>query len=98
MGDSRHAGLAGSLREELRPVFSLRMVATAWLPCLAITVLHYRTGAHHAWGHDILRRLYYLPILFAAFSGGARGAVAVSVFASLIYLPHAFTRLLVQDP
>jgi len=74
------------------------MLATAWLPCLAITALHYRTGAHHAWGHDILRRLYYLPILFAAFSGGARGGVAVSVFASLVYFPHAFTRLLVQDP
>jgi signal transduction histidine kinase len=90
--------LVDSLREDLRPVFSLRMVVAAWLPCLVITALHYRTGAHHAWGHDILRRLYYLPILFAAFSGGARGGVAVSVFASLVYLPHAFTRLLVQDP
>jgi len=63
-----------------------------------ITVLHYRTGAHHAWGHDVLRRLYYLPILFAAFAGGLRGGVTVSVFASLVYLPHAFTSLLVQDP
>ncbi|HEX9192013.1 MAG TPA: ATP-binding protein [Candidatus Deferrimicrobiaceae bacterium] len=90
--------LLDSLREDLRPVFSPRMLAVAWLPCLAITFLHYRTGAHHAWGHDILRRLYYLPILFAAFTGGARGGVAVSVFASLVYLPHAFTRLLVQDP
>jgi len=87
-----------ALREDLRQIFSLRMVVTAWMPCLVITVLHYRTGAHHAWGHDILRRLYYLPILFAAFTGGARGGVAVSVFASLVYLPHAFTRLLVQDP
>lgn len=74
------------------------MVLSAWLPCLAITVLHYRTGAHHAWGHDVLRRLYYLPILFAAFEGGVRGGVTLSVFASLVYLPHAFTRLLVQDP
>jgi signal transduction histidine kinase len=98
MADAPRAGLAGSLRDDLRPIVSVRMVVTAWLPCLAITVLHYRTEAHHAWGHDILRRLYYLPILFAAFSGGARGAVAVSVFASLVYLPHAFTRLLVQDP
>ncbi len=74
------------------------MVLSAWLPCLVITVLHYRTGAHHAWGHDVLRRLYYLPILFAAFEGGVRGGVTLSVFASLVYLPHAFTRLLVQDP
>jgi signal transduction histidine kinase len=98
MPDRSGRNLVDTLREDLRPVFSPRMVVTAWLPCLAITVLHYRTGAHHAWGHDILRRLYYLPILFAAFSGGARGGVAVSVFASLVYLPHAFTRLLVQDP
>ncbi|OIP36482.1 MAG: hypothetical protein AUK27_01640 [Deltaproteobacteria bacterium CG2_30_66_27] len=74
------------------------MVLSAWIPCLVITVLHYRTGSQHPWGHDILRRLYYLPILFAAFSGGLRGGVTVSVFASLVYLPHAFTSLLVQDP
>ncbi|HQU13408.1 MAG TPA: ATP-binding protein [Thermodesulfobacteriota bacterium] len=84
--------------EDLRPVFTRKMVLSAWIPCLVITVLHYRTGAQHPWGHDVLRRLYYLPILFATFSGGMRGGVAVSVFASLVYLPHAFTSLLVQDP
>ncbi|MEW6721503.1 MAG: ATP-binding protein [Thermodesulfobacteriota bacterium] len=84
--------------DELRPLFTRRMLIAAWLPCLAITVLHYRVGPHHAWVHDVLRRLYYLPILFAAFSGGTRGGVAVSVFASLVYLPHAFTRLLGHDP
>jgi len=98
MPDRPDGGLAAAMREDLRQIFSLRMVVAAWLPCLVITVLHYRTGAHHAWGHDILRRLYYLPILFAAFAGGARGGVSVSVFASLVYFPHAFTRLLVQDP
>jgi len=98
MPDRSAGSFAGTLWEDLRPIFSRRMLITAWLPCLVITVLHYRTGAHHAWGHDILRRLYYLPILFAAFSGGARAGVSVSVFASLVYLPHAFTRLLVQDP
>ena len=98
MPDRSQGGFAKNLLEDLRPLFSRRMLLSAWLPCLAITFLHYRTGEHHAWGHDILRRLYYLPILFAAFSGGLRGGVAISVFASLIYLPHAFTRLLVQDP
>jgi len=74
------------------------MVLYAWLPCLAITVFHYRVSAHHAWVHDILRRLYYLPILFAAFSGGLRGGIALSVFASLIYFPHAFISLVARDP
>jgi signal transduction histidine kinase len=98
MPDRPGTGFAKSLREDLRPIFSRRMLLSAWLPCLAITALHYRTGAQHPEVHDVLRRLYYLPILFAAFAGGARGGVALSVFASLVYLPHAFTRLLVQDP
>ena len=98
MPDRTRRGFAQGLLEDLRPIFTTRMILSAWLPCLVITVLHYRTGAHHAWGHDVLRRLYYLPILFAAFAGGLRGGVTVSVFASLVYLPHAFTSLLVQDP
>jgi two-component system, NtrC family, sensor histidine kinase HydH len=98
MADRAGIGFAKGLLTDLRPIFSTRMVLSAWIPCLVITALHYRTGAHHAWGHDILRRLYYLPILFAAFEGGVRGGVTLSVFASLVYLPHAFTSLLVQDP
>jgi len=83
---------------ELRPIFSRKMLLVAWAPCLAITVLHYRIGTEYVWAHDVLRRLYYLPILFAAFAVGIRGGVAVSVFASLIYFPHAFLSLVVRDP
>jgi two-component system sensor histidine kinase HydH len=86
------------LVDDLRPVFSTRMILVAWVPCLLITVLHYRTLAEYAWAHDVLRRLYYLPILFAAFSGGVRGGISVSVFASLIYFPHAFLSLIARDP
>ncbi|MBM2828891.1 MAG: Sensor histidine kinase [Actinobacteria bacterium] len=89
--------IKGVLRD-VRFLFSARMVLTAWLPCLFITVLHYRTPSHHGWVHDVARRLYYLPILFAAFSGGVRGGISVSVFASLIYFPHAFTSLVSRDP
>lgn len=98
MPDRAPGGIAQGVLEDLRPIFTTKMVLSAWIPCLVITVLHYRTGAHYAWGHDVLRRLYYLPILFAAFSGGLRGGVTVSVFASLVYLPHAFTSFLVKDP
>jgi signal transduction histidine kinase len=84
--------------DELRPVFSTRMVLVAWIPCLLITILHYRTLVEYAWAHDVLRRLYYLPILFAAFSGGVRGGISVSVFASFIYFPHAFLSLVARDP
>jgi two-component system sensor histidine kinase HydH len=95
MGERR---LWNGLAEELRPVFSTKMVLVAWIPCLMITVLHYRTQVGHVWVHDVLRRLYYLPILFAAFSGGVRGGISVSVFASLIYFPHAFLSLVARDP
>jgi two-component system sensor histidine kinase HydH len=95
MGEKR---LRNGLADELRPVFSTRMVLVAWVPCLLITILHYRTLVEYAWAHDILRRLYYLPILFAAFSGGVRGGISVSMFASLIYFPHAFLSLVARDP
>jgi len=98
MPEHARGGIARGVLEDLRPIFTTKMVLSAWIPCLVITVLHYRTGAQHPWGHDLLRRLYYLPILFAAFSGGLRGGVTVSVFASLVYLPHAYTSFLVQDP
>ena len=91
-------GVARTLIGDLTPIFTWRMVLMAWLPCLVITVLHYRTAAHHGWVHDVLRRLYYLPILFAAFAGGLRGGIALSVFASLIYFPHAFLSLVARDP
>lgn len=91
-------GMIKGVLRDLRFLFSARMVLTAWLPCLFITVLHYRTPSHHGWVHDVARRLYYLPILFAAFSGGVRGGISVSIFASLIYFPHAFTSLVSRDP
>jgi signal transduction histidine kinase len=98
MAEDARGGVLRSALADLRPVFSWRMLLYAWLPCLAITAFHYRTGAHHAWIHDVLRRLYYLPILFAAFAGGLRGGVALSVFVSLIYFPHAFISLVARDP
>lgn len=98
MPDAGKPTLSASVADDLRAVFAPKVVLAAWIPCLVITILHYRTGAHHGWVHDVLRRLYYLPILFAAFSTGLRGAIALSAFASLIYFPHAFTRLVAQDP
>jgi signal transduction histidine kinase len=69
-----------------------------WLPIVAISVLHYSTGSTHHGLHDVFRRLYYIPIILAAFTFGIRGALAASVAASLIYAPHAFTQLLHHDP
>jgi signal transduction histidine kinase len=98
MAEVRPAMFRQSLLADLRPVFSVRMILTAWVPCLLITILHYKTPARYGWVHDVLRRLYYLPILFAAFSEGVRGGISLSVFASLIYFPHAFLSLVARDP
>lgn len=69
-----------------------------WVPIIVISVAHYSTGAAHHWAHDILRRLYYIPIVVGAFLFGLRGSLAVSVVASLIYSPHAFTHMFEHDP
>jgi len=69
-----------------------------WLPTAAITALHYATGPELHWIHDVLRRLYYLPILLAAFNAGLRGGVIAALLVAAAYAPHAFTHLAHQDP
>jgi signal transduction histidine kinase len=66
------------------------MLIVGWLPVLVIGFFHYATPPDLHWVHDILRRLYYIPILFAAFSRGKRGGLAVACVVTLTYLPHAF--------
>lgn len=73
-----------------RDVFSWRMLAFVWTPILAIGLLHYLTPHEELGIHNILRRLYYLPIVVAAFLSGLRGALLASIVVSLTYLPHAF--------
>lgn len=81
-------------REEQRPrLLSTRMLLLVWLPIVVISVLHYGTDAQHLWVHDVLRRLYYLPIIFAAFLAGLRGGLIAAGLVSLSYLPHAFLHL-----
>lgn len=40
--------------------------------------------------HSIYRRLYYFPIILAAFRGGTRLALGTAMLVVVIYLPHAF--------
>ena len=75
---------------QLRGLASPQMLWLAWLPVALIGVLHYATASEHSWAHDVLRRLYYLPILFAAFNRGALGGLAVALITSASYVPHAF--------
>jgi signal transduction histidine kinase len=74
------------------------MIVAAYLPACLITVLHYVTSAELHWFHDVLRRLYYLPILLAAFACGLRGGLLLAAIVAIAYSPHAFTHLAHQDP
>jgi len=55
---------------------------------ILITGLHYSTTLR-PWGfHDFYRRLYYIPIILAAFKFRLRGGLIVSTLVVLVYAPH----------
>src|SRR5262249_30066192 len=53
-----------------------------------ITLLHYNTSTQYLLLHEIYQRLYYIPIIYAAYSYGLRGGLAASVLSAIIYIPH----------
>ena len=55
---------------------------------LVISVLHYLASTQTILVHEILRRLYYVPIVIAAIRYGIQGGVATSLLATALYLPH----------
>ncbi len=65
-----------------------RAVPTVAVCIVAITSLHYLTGAHFLPYHSIYRSLYYLPIAVAAITWGLRGGLVASLTVSALYLPH----------
>ncbi len=69
------------------------LVRRYWLPALLIalvSILHYNTAIHIHALHGIYRRLYYFPIVIAAFRGGVRGGLMAAVMVVAMYVPHAF--------
>jgi signal transduction histidine kinase len=62
-----------------------------WTTVAAVVVLsvgHYAAPTHDPFWHDLFRRLYYLPIILAAFRYGLGGGLVTSVLVSLLFLPH----------
>src|SRR5512136_1386147 len=55
---------------------------------IGISLLHYLTPLSLPILHDIFQRLYYIPIILAAFWFGFRGGIACAVFVSIAYAPH----------
>lgn len=56
----------------------------------AVTAFHYMTDVHEVAFHNVYRRLYYIPIVLAAFAYGIKGGLGAAVLASVFYIPHAF--------
>jgi signal transduction histidine kinase len=69
-----------------------------WGPILVITAIHFGTDPSQTWVHGILRRVYYLPIIVAAFRERLMGGMAAALVTTAIYLPHAFTTIHHHDP
>ena len=55
---------------------------------IVISGLHYLASTQHILVHEILKRLYYVPIVIAAIGYGAQGGLAISLLSSALYLPH----------
>lgn len=57
---------------------------------VGITLLHYMTPLAKPVLHDIFQRLYYLPIILAAFWFGLKGGIGAALLVSVMYAPHIF--------
>ncbi len=64
------------------------------LPVVAVTALHYALPAAQSFDllHNILRRLYYVPILGAGVLAGRRAGLLTALTVSVLYLPHVMDR------
>jgi signal transduction histidine kinase len=75
---------------DIRQALGKRSLLGIGLTLAAITAFHYITSPVAIVQHNVYRRLYYLPIVWAAFAGGLRYGIAVAAMATIAYLPHAF--------
>ncbi|ACH38114.1 sensor histidine kinase [Citrifermentans bemidjiense Bem] len=55
---------------------------------IGISLLHYLTPLRLAMLHDIFQRLYYIPIILAAYWFGFRGGIGCALLVTFCYAPH----------
>jgi two-component system, sporulation sensor kinase E len=77
-------GRSGDTARRLRDVLIIAVML------IGITALHtFGRGAGSEQFHDFYRRLYYIPILYAAFTFGLRGGLLTAVASGVLYAPFA---------
>lgn len=69
---------------------SRKLFCAALVGIVVITLGHYMTEVHNVTFHNVYRRLYYVPVVLAAFAYGVKGGGLAAVLASAAYIPHAF--------
>lgn len=87
--DSAAAILVGRAWGERSAAAVYRDVAIVVAGLVVISLLHYYTDVRAYSLHVLFRRLYYLPIIYAAFRFGLRGGVVAAVASSVLFIPHA---------
>lgn len=77
------------MSDRSKKLTSLVTVLVLVLSVVLITLLHYQTTAGGNFLlHEISQRLYYVPIIYGAYTFGTRGSVAVSLLSGAVYLLH----------
>lgn len=72
-------------------LFSAVTIKLPWILgiiLLGVTIGHYLTPQDNHIIHNVLQRLYYIPIIWAAYRYGIRGGLIISVISGVVYLPH----------
>jgi signal transduction histidine kinase len=75
------------MEENTKQTHTLRLAILAAF-VVGISLLHYLTPLSLPMLHDIFQRLYYIPIILAAFWFGMKGGIACAVAVSIVYAPH----------
>jgi signal transduction histidine kinase len=78
------------MKAKTRQSLSRTSLAGIAISLAAITLFHYLTDPDSVVSHNVYRRLYYLPIVWAAFAGGLWVGLGAAAVAAIAYIPHAF--------
>jgi signal transduction histidine kinase len=65
----------------------LRLTAIG-VSLIFVTVFHYETVDVHPLLHEVSQRLFYLPIVYAAYRYGFKGGFGAAVVSVLLFMPH----------